>query len=94
MPRQLPSAGFFVATVLAALAIVGGGVRVFMEFQDRTNHFTTPAVIFALGVSLLVLAFGARSSRWKLFVLLRNGLILIFIAAIVCVLLIALRGGH
>ena len=54
MPHRLPSAGFFAAVVLAALALIGGGMRLFMELQDDTNHLVVPSVIFAVGAALLI----------------------------------------
>ena len=95
MPHRPPSGGFFAAVVLAALALIGGGMRLFMELQDHTNHLVVTSVLFAVGAALLIIAFITRAARQRIYLILRNGLIVLFVAAIALGLLLALRGpGH
>jgi len=95
MPGRLPSGGFFAAVVLAALALVGGGMPLFMELQDHTNHVAVPSAIFAVGAALLIIAFITRATRQRFYLILRNGLMVLFVVGIALVLLRALRGpGH
>ena len=94
MPAKVPSAGFFAATCLAALAIVGGAGVIFTEFRDHTNNFLGPAVMLALGIAFLVLTLlGEKVGRAHGIVVgLRNSLIVLFAMAVVLVLLLIFLG--
>ncbi|HEV2305544.1 MAG TPA: hypothetical protein VGR93_08495 [Candidatus Acidoferrales bacterium] len=86
--------GFFVAICFAALATIGGGGTIFLEFRDHTSHFLGPAIELSLGLSLAVLALLGESSgrvRRTAFIL-RNSLIALFVLAVVLALMLFLVG--
>jgi len=85
---------FYVATCLAALAIVGGAGGIYLEFRDHTKQYVAPAIGLSIGIALIALAFlGEKTGRNRRIVIgLRNSLIFIFVAVIVLALLLILLG--
>jgi hypothetical protein len=97
MLGNLPGIGFFVATCFAALAIVSGAGLIFIEYRDHTNQFLGPAVMSAVGIALLVLAFFAekRGRGHKIFVGLRNSILVLFgIVLLVLLAFLLIRPFH
>jgi hypothetical protein len=94
MLAKLPSAGFFVATCFAALAIIGGAGALFVEFRDHTNQFLGPAVMLSVGIALLVLAVLSENHgrAHRIVVGLRNSVVVLFALAVVLVLLLIFIG--
>jgi hypothetical protein len=86
-----------VATCFAALAIVSGAGLVFIEYRDHTFQFLGPAVMSAVGIALLFLAFFAekRGRGHKIVVGLRNSVLVLFgITLLVLLAFLLIRPFH
>ena len=94
MMAKVPSAGFFLATCFAAIAIVCGAGGIFLEIRDHTNHFSGLAVGLSVGIALLALTFlGEKPGRARRIIVgLRNFLIVLLAVTVVLGLLLALIG--
>jgi hypothetical protein len=94
MLAKVPRYAFYFATCFAALAVVSGTGGIYLEFRDRTNQFVGPATVLSAGIALIALAFLAEKPRrgHRIFIGLRNSLIVMFALAVVLALLFIIFG--
>jgi hypothetical protein len=85
---------FYYATCVAALAVVSGLGGIYLEFRDRTSQFVGPTVLLSAGIALIVFAFlSEKSGRGRrVFIHLRNALIVGFVLTAVLALLFIFFG--
>jgi hypothetical protein len=92
--KRGPSTDLVLATILGALAIVGGFGSIFFDLRDRERLTAGPLVAGIIGVMLILVAVMSErpGSRQKVFVILRNSLILVFCIGLALAFLLFLIG--
>lgn len=96
--KNMPSAGFFVSTVIGAVLFVFGTVAMFLAFRDR-GDFSGDSVLAAcavVGIALIVLAFlGERPGpARRIVVIVRNCLIGLVALVVLLATLFVITGPY
>jgi len=92
--NKTPSTDLILAAILGTLAIVAGVSSVFFSLRDREPLTSGPLVAGIVGAMLILAAFmSERPGSWqKVFVLVRNSLILVFCIGLALAFLLFLIG--
>ncbi len=92
--NRTPSTDLVLATIFGTLAIVGGFGSIFFSVRDRERLTVGPLAGGAVGVMLILFALMSElhGSRQRIFVLLRNSLILVFCIGLALAFLLFLIG--